>query len=288
LLENESKLQHGKLIQANQTRNWIIGVAMLFLIIIGLLINFSRLKQRTNKKLKVQQTEISNTNFALQHLVEEKEWLVKEIHHRVKNNFHIVMGLLGTQSKYLKSEEAINAMAESRYRVHAMSLIHQKLYQSDNLSAINMTDYIYELVNYLRDSFNIGQSIQFNLQIDPVELDLAHCIPLGLIMNEAITNSIKYAFPDNKEGIIFISFKHTSKGHLLLAIRDNGVGLPAGFNTQGLTSMGMKLMHGLSEDIDGEFTITNHDGTEIMLDFIYEPELPIGIPKTNTEITNSI
>jgi two-component sensor histidine kinase/tetratricopeptide (TPR) repeat protein len=271
LLENERKLQQNELARAKYTRNWILGAILLLLIITVLLINYSRLKQRTNKKLQFQQKEIEKKNASLQRLVSEKDWLVKEIHHRVKNNFHTVMGLLGTQSGYLKNEEAINAITDSQHRVHAMSLIHQKLYQSDNLSAINMPDYIRELVDYLRDSFNC-KDIGFKLRTDRIELHLSQCIPLGLILNEAITNSIKYAFPDNAEGIISISLEHLSAGHLLLTIQDNGVGLPATFDVHTKGSMGMNLMQGLSEDIGGKFTISNQNGTVISIAFNYIPE----------------
>jgi two-component sensor histidine kinase len=283
LLENARKLQQNELTRAKYTRNWILGAIALLFIITVLLINYSRLKQRTNKKLQFQQKEIEKKNSSLQHLVSEKDWLVKEIHHRVKNNFHTVIGLLGTQSGYLKSEEAINAITDSQHRVHAMSLIHQKLYQSDNLSAINMRDYIHELVDYLRDSFNCSNRIRFNLQVDRVELDLSHCIPLGLILNEAITNSIKYAFPNNMEGVILVSLGLTSTEHLLLTIKDNGVGLPAAFDTHTRNSMGMNLMQGLSEDIGGKFTIDNQDGTVIHIAFTYHPDLtptPVATNKT--------
>ncbi|UPK68106.1 histidine kinase dimerization/phosphoacceptor domain -containing protein [Chitinophaga filiformis] len=270
MLENATKLQESRLTQATQTRNWVIGAVLLLLIIIGLQANNSWIKQQANKKLKTQQQEIEKKNIALQHLIREKEWLIKEIHHRVKNNFHTVSGLLATQSAYLKTNEAIEAVSESHHRIQAMSLIHQKLYQSDNLSAIYMPDYVYELADYLRDSFNIRKSVQFNLQIEPIELNLSHCVPLGLIMNEAITNSIKYAFPDNKNGTICISLKHTSESNLLLTISDDGVGLQQNPASQSAQSMGMKLMYGLSEDIDGKFTITGCKGTEITLEFIYD------------------
>ena len=288
LLENDSKLQQEELTQSHQTRNWITGVALLLLIISALMIYNSRVKQRTNKKLKTQQKQIENKNLTLQHLVKEKEWLVKEIHHRVKNNFHIVIGLLSTQASYLKTEEAINAMNESKNRIFAMSLIHQKLYQSENLTAINMVDYIHELVNHLRDSFNIRQSIQFKLQIDKVELDLSHCIPLGLILNEAITNAIKYAFEKTNESVISISFQRISNNRFSLKISDNGIGLPKNFNTLNQTSMGMKLMYGLTDDIDGALSITNDSGTKIILEFNYEPEINFDLNKPKTEQTNSI
>ncbi len=270
LLENENKLQHSKLRQTNQTRNWIIGVAGLLLIITGLLTNYLLLKHRTNKQLQVQQGEIVKKNESLQHLVKEKDWLVKEIHHRVKNNFHTVMGLLGTQSAYLESKEAIQAISESQHRVQAMSLVHQKLYQSDNLSAINMTDYIHELVDYLKDSIAANQKIQFVLHLEPIELALSHCIPLGLVLNEAITNAIKYAFPDHRNGTITVSLKRVSHNRMRLAVSDNGVGLPNNFDIHRATSMGMKLMAGLSEDIDATFTCSTFSETVVELEFTYD------------------
>ncbi len=270
LLEKETRLQHTELTREKITRRWILGVALLLIIIIALLVNYVRLKQRTNNKLQVQHVEIEKKNDTLQHLVEEKEWLVREIHHRVKNNFQIVMALLRTQSTYLQGEEAIQAVAESQQRIQAMSLVHQKLYQSDNLSAINMSEYIHELIDCLKDSFRTGNAIQFNLQIEPVKLDIAQCIPLGLILNEAVTNAIKYAFPDGQEGRIDVSLKRTTLHHFILSIKDDGVGLPASFDPANRTSMGMKMMRGLSGDLNANLQVNNNNGTEIQLDFVSE------------------
>ena len=270
LLEKERRLQQIELTKEQNTKRWIVGVALLLIVIIGLLVNNSRVKQRANRKLQIQQKQIEKKNSSLHHLVAEKEWLVREIHHRVKNNFHIVMGLLRTQAAYLQGAEAIQAVAESQQRIQAMSLVHQKLYQSDNLSAINMADYIHELIDYLKDSFRTGHTIQFNLQIDPVKLHVSQCIPLGLILNEAVTNAIKHAFPDKREGLIDISLKDIAPDHFLLAIKDNGIGLPAAFDPANRASMGMKLMRGLSDDLDATFLVNNNGGTEITLDFIAE------------------
>lgn len=270
LLENETRLQHTELAKEKITRRWILGVALLLIIIVALLVNYARLKQRTNSKLQVQQIQIEKKNDDLQHLVEEKEWLVREIHHRVKNNFQIVMSLLRTQSAYLQGEEAIQAVAESQQRIQAMSLVHQKLYQSDNLSAINMADYIHELIDCLKDSFHTGHAICYNLHIEPVKLDIAQCIPLGLILNEAITNAIKYAFPDGQEGTIDVSFKRTAPDHFTLSIKDDGVGLPASFDPANQRSMGMKLMRGLSKDLGAVLQVINNNGTEIQLAFVSE------------------
>ncbi|MFL5745710.1 MAG: histidine kinase dimerization/phosphoacceptor domain -containing protein [Niastella sp.] len=270
LLENEKLLQKTELTKEKNTTRWIAGATLLLVVIIGLLVNYSRLKQRTNSELQEQQKQIEKKNISLQQLVAEKEWLVREIHHRVKNNFHMVMGLLRTQAAYLQSEEAIQAVTESSQRIQAMSLVHQKLYQSENLSAINMVDYIHELIDYLKDSFHTGNTIRFNLQIDPVTFTVSHCVPVGLILNEAVTNAIKHAFPGKKEGIIDISLRSLAPNHFLLAIKDNGVGLPAAFDPANQTSMGMKLMRGLSDDLDATFQVNNNSGTQITLDFIVE------------------
>jgi len=275
-LQNKNVLQDGQLIQANQTRNWMLGFAILLVIITGLLIHSSRIKQRTNKKLLGQQKEIQSQNISLQHLLQEKEWLVKEIHHRVKNNFHIVMGLLGTQSGYLKNEEAIAAIAESQQRIQTMSLIHQKLYQSDNMSNINMDDYIHELVDYLKEALNTGRRIQFHFQLDRISLGVYHSVPIGLILNETITNAIKYAFPNNRTGNIYISFtaNNGNGNNLLLVVKDDGVGLPADFDHSGNGTMGLNLMKGLAKDIDGHFTICSTIGTAVTIAFVYHPESP--------------
>jgi two-component sensor histidine kinase len=270
LLQNEKRLQQNELAKEQNTKRWIVGAVLLLIVIVGLLWNYSRLKQRTNQELQVQQIQIEKKNNSLQQLVAEKEWLVREIHHRVKNNFHMVMGLLRTQAAFLQSEEAIQAVTESSQRIQAMSLVHQKLYQSENLSAINMAGYIHELIDYLKDSFYTGNTIRFNLQIDPVTFTVSYCVPVGLIVNEAVTNAIKYAFPDKKEGIIDISLERLANDHFLLAIKDNGIGLPAAFDPASQTTMGMRLMRGLSDDLDAAFKIDNNNGTQITLDFITE------------------
>jgi two-component system, sensor histidine kinase PdtaS len=208
-------------------------------------------------------------------LLKEKEWLLKEIHHRVKNNLHMVTGLLGTQAAYLKNEEAVLAITDSQHRVQAMSLIHQKLYQSEHLSATDMPAYIHDLVEYLRDSFGTRQRIRFQLQIEKIDMELSHTVSIGLILNEAITNAIKYAFPGDREGDIVISLESVSGDEFLLSIADNGIGLPADFKSREINSLGMSLMKGLSEDIGGQLSIENHQGTEIKIKFVYHPETAV-------------
>ena len=264
LLTKQALLQQTNLRQTQLVRNITLAGIALLLIIIGLLYSRYRLKQKSSQ-------QINQQNISLQRLVAEKEWLLKEIHHRVKNNFHMVMGLLGTQSGYLKNEEAVSTMEESRHRINAMSLIHQKLYQSVDFSAINMRDYIHELVDYLRDSFDTRQRILFKMEIESISLDITHSIPLGLILNEAITNSIKYAFPGNADGVVNIVFEHTTGNQLQLTVHDNGIGIEPTFANDRSLTMGMNLMQGLCEDIGGSFTIAKQDGTLITIIFMYDP-----------------
>lgn len=269
LLKKQTELQQANLSQSETLRNSLIAGTIMLILLLGLLYNRYRLKIKNNLLLEKQREEISRKNFAQQLLLNEKDWLVREIHHRVKNNFHMVVGLMGTQSAYIKSSEALQALEDSKHRIHTMSLIHQKLYQSENLSATMMSDYIYELVSYLKDSFDVSH-VLFKIECEPIELELSYSLPLGLILNEAITNSIKYAFPGNQEGTIQISLKHVSVDKIQLVIRDNGIGIPLKNDSSISSSMGMNLMKGLTEDIGGISSITNDNGTIIQIDFSYD------------------
>jgi two-component sensor histidine kinase len=260
LLSKQDQLKQAEL----KTVNWLkdvtlVGILLLF-IILGLLYNQYRIKQRNNK-------EISNKNLTLEHLLEEKEWLLKEVHHRVKNNLHTIMSLLQSQSAYLK-DEALKAVQNSQHRVYAMSLIHQKLYQIENSTNINMMLYLPELLDYLRDSFDIKQQIQITTDIrDDIHLDISKAIPVGLILNEAVTNAIKYAFPGGRRGEITISMERIADKRIRLSIADNGIGIPGNWNKKQRDSLGLRLMKGLSDDVRGDFHIENTDGTKITLEF---------------------
>ncbi|WP_166638408.1 sensor histidine kinase [Flavobacterium sp. 245] len=268
-LKNKTLLQQSKLKNEVFLRNSMVIFVVLLLIILGLLYKSFTFKKKTNKVLETQQNEINKKNIALEKLVVEKEWLLREIHHRIKNNLHMVVGLLASQVEFLKNEEAVQAINNSQNRIQAMSLIHQKLYQSENLSMIDMPSYIFELTEYLKDSFEIRNRIRFILDVDTFNLPLSHSIPIGLIFNEAVTNAIKYAFPNQKNGIINISLKSAGNQNYKLIIQDNGVGLPHDFDPYNNPSLGVKLMHGLSADIEGKFLITNLNGTKITLEFTY-------------------
>lgn len=268
-LKNKTLLQQSKLKNEVFLRNSMITFVFLLLIILGLLYKSFMFKKKTNKILKTQQNEINKKNSALQKMVVEKEWLLREIHHRIKNNLHMVVGLLASQTEFLTNEEAVQAINDSQNRIQAMSLIHQKLYQSESLSIIDMPSYIFELTEYLKDSFEIRNTIRIILDIDSFNLPLSHSIPIGLIFNEAVTNAIKYAFPDHKNGVVTISLKAEENNKYTLIIQDNGIGLPPDFDPYNNPSLGIKLMHGLSADIDGKFLITSSNGTKITLEFFF-------------------
>ncbi|QOG02189.1 histidine kinase dimerization/phosphoacceptor domain -containing protein [Flavobacterium sp. MDT1-60] len=270
LLNDQSKLQESQLQKSKLLNTLSIWSLLLLLITIGLLYNRYRLKQRNNVKLELKEKEINQKNINLRHLLDEKEWLLKEIHHRVKNNLQTVISLLNSQSAYLDNDMALSAIKNSQHRIHSMSLIHQKLYNSENIATINMPNYIKELVEYLKESFSLGQRIRFEVKIDPLELDVAQAIPLGLILNEAITNSIKYAFPGHRTGMIYIILEAMTENRYLLTISDNGIGAETDFTETKANSFGMSLIKGLSDDLEAKFTMENNNGTILKIEFSQE------------------
>ncbi|MBO9729837.1 MAG: tetratricopeptide repeat protein [Chitinophaga sp.] len=268
LLTQKSKVQEISLQKGKVFRNVIIGGICMLSLILVLVYNRYRLKTRTAQKLAQQQQEINAQNNILQKLVEDKEWLLKEIHHRVKNNLQIIISLLNSQSQYLENEDAIAAIRNSQNRMYAMSLIHQRLYSTDNLGAIDMNWYINELVGFMQDSFDTSRNLIFDIDSDALMLDVAQAIPLGLILNEAVSNSIKYAFPEDRKGTVTIIFNKDSYGYCALSIADNGVGFGRA-KPEESTSLGMSLMKGLAEQLNGTFHLkSNEDGVLIQVRFL--------------------
>jgi two-component system, sensor histidine kinase PdtaS len=282
LLGNQNQLQQTAIKQGKSLRNTIIAGAALLLLLLFLVFNRYQVKQRANKLLQAKQEKINQQNQSLENLVqeekkllgekdkllEEKEWLMKEIHHRVKNNLQIVMSLLNSQSAYLKDDAALLAIRESQHRVHAISLIHQKLYQSENLSVVDMAAYIKDVVEYLADNLDAAHRIRFSMCIGLITLDVAQAVPIGLIINEAVTNSVKYAFPGESNGEIEISMQQSVADGIVLYIKDNGIGLPVNFNWQHTQSLGMSLMLGLSKQLDGKFEVINNSGLTVQVKFM--------------------
>jgi len=281
LLENRSELQKNQLRQVTVQKNIVIaGIVVIFLVSLIIYTSY-RSKQRVNKELELKQARINEQNAALEGLVSQKddllqdkerllvdkELLMMEIQHRVKNNLHMISSLLESQSAYLE-DEALLAIQKGQHRIQAISLVHQKLYANTDVMEVAMDVYLRELITYLRESVVTDQNIVFDVDLDPISLSGGQAMPLGLIVNEAVTNAIKYAFGDRHLGHIGISLKGEPGNYISLSIFDDGVGLPPDHeeNTKA-SSMGMKLIKGLAKTIGGEVTIQSAPGTTIDLRF---------------------
>jgi two-component sensor histidine kinase len=266
LLTQKSQLQEASLQREKVFRSAFIAVGALMLLLLALFYNRYRLKQKVNQQLENKQSEINEQNGRLKRVLEEKEWLLKEIHHRVKNNLQIVISLLNTQSRFLDNEDAIAAIKNSQHRMYAMSIIHQRLYQTENLGTIDIKWYLQELISYMKESFTTGQRI--NIDAEPLELDVVQAVPLGLIVNEAVSNAIKYAFPDGRSGLVSILLATTTNGKCMLTIEDNGTGMEDVEEVLQKGTLGLSLIQGLAGQLDGELAMENTgDGFRIRLAF---------------------
>ena len=197
--------------------------------------------------------------------LKEKNNLLQEIHHRVKNNMQIISSLLNLQIKYVDEEEAVNVLKESQNRIKSMAMIHEKLYMSDDLAHINFVDYIQSLVKNLFYSYNVeNTNIKPIFEVEDVTLNMETAVPCGLIISELVSNSLKYAFPNEKKGEILVSLKTVDDKYELI-IRENGIGLPEELDFNNLETLGLLLVNNLTEQIDGELTINRSPGTEFKI-----------------------
>lgn len=266
MLTTETSVQK-ELIQHEATKrnfSYVVG-ALLFLLLVISSWAYN-IKRRANLQLKQQQFEISQQNITLKQLLDERDWLLKEVHHRVKNNLQIVISLLNTQALHLNNETARQALRESRNRMQAISIIHQKLYRSDSFSGVNMNYYVSELLDYLQDSFSIHDYVRVETDLDCTELDVSQAVPIGLIINEAVTNAIKYAVPFNAKPQIHITL-HCDDEDVVLSIADNGPGFPADFDPQTSASFGVSLIIGLVRQLRGKVTFDNKAGVQMNISF---------------------
>jgi PAS domain S-box-containing protein len=211
---------------------------------------------------------VEERTVELKKLLEEKEIFLKEIHHRVKNNLQIISSLLYLQSISINNETVLNILRESQSRIKAIGLVHEKLYQSENFAGIDFKKYIYALSYYLFSTYNINTDIiRLNIEADKIDLTIDKAIPCGLIINELLTNALKYAFPDGRKGEVFIKTYKEKDNSFTLYFRDNGTGLPEDINIEKLSSLGLKLVVNLIKQIDGELEIAREAGTVFKIIF---------------------
>jgi len=204
--------------------------------------------------------------------LKEKETLLQEIHHRVKNNMQIIASLLGLQVNKQTIPEIKDILNENIGRVQAIAAIHESLYQSEQLSEIDLKCYIKKLSQMLLQTFSVSQDrVLFEIESPDLKLNINKANPLGLVLNELISNSLKYAFPDNTKGKIGIKLEQPNKNEILLTLRDDGVGMPNGFDWKNSKSLGLKLVRTLVENqLDGSLDMENKSGTKFTIKFYIE------------------
>lgn len=248
VLESKNTLNEVQISKANIVRNYSIFLALLLIAVIVVIYRNNQIRVQLNKKL--------------QKNLDEKEILMKEIHHRVKNNLQIVSSLLNIQSRASTDESASSALKESKNRVQSMALIHQRLYQKDNITSVKVEEYIGQLLETLVNSFGLEDRVKLIIDIEDLELDVDTTIPLGLIINELVTNAVKYAFNYDEQGELSVILKEIDNT-LRLQIKDNGKGFSLDKQT---ASFGMNLVEMLSKKLEAELTVSNDNGTSVQLD----------------------
>jgi two-component sensor histidine kinase len=248
------------------------------------LYDFNRKRNITPEQLALLRTVADKASYSIQNarllqqaqhqlgektaLLDEKEVLLKEVHHRVKNNLQVISSLLNLQAAKVSDPDTKDILRESQNRVRTMALIHEKLYQSSDLAQVNFRSYLQSLVTYLTQSYR-ERSVNVKVQIEAedVMLDIDTAIPCGLIVNELVTNSLKYAFPENQPGSIKLTCRQPHVGKYILIISDDGIGLPDGFDISQAPSLGYKLVTNLTTQLEGRLELLRDRGTTCRISF---------------------
>jgi two-component sensor histidine kinase len=216
-------------------------------------------------------TDRMRTDEALMNTLDKKDILMKEIHHRVKNNLTVIQGLLKLQAVKVRDDEARELFDESENRIRAMSMIHEALYDTEDFRSIDASQYIRKLAEKLFDSYSVGPSrVSLNIEAPSTVIDIDTMIPCGLIVNELVSNSLKHAFPDNMEGELFIGFYKMTDDEYTLIVKDNGIGMPADLDIYKTVSLGMQIVTGLVNQIKGSLDVSREGGTEFKITFTHK------------------
>lgn len=263
IAENEVQRTENELqkLKAAQERNLKIGFivgSMLLLLVLVVLYNRYKANRRTLKIIQSQNEEIYDKN-------KENELLIKEIHHRVKNNLQIILSLLNAQvNQTERNKEARSILIESQNKIKSMALIHQNLYSTDGFMQVRTTDYFRDLIDHIKGSYrDNNKDVEFHCNIEDNDIRVSLALPLGLIVNELVTNSYKYAFNKiDTDNHITINFHKTSSSNrYMLEVFDNGSGLPKNFDIQSTETFGLQMIKGLAEQFNGKIEFKNDGGT---------------------------
>lgn len=260
LLDAQNKIELQQLRAKRQETRQNILIAFLAAVGIVLILLFNQYRQRQRNNHILQEK-----NTLIQRSLSEKDTLLKEIHHRVKNNLQYVSSLLNLQARHLNEPEAKSVLLESKNRIHSMALVHQKLYQEDNLTGVLMEEYLHNLISSLKSSYRISdQEVNLVLEVDELQLDIDSAMPIGLLVNEAVTNCFKYAIDKHKGLNLHLSLKSQGKT-LILEIADDGPGMDdkAQKNQE---SFGFKLMQSFAEKLGGDLQIKSEKGLCLALE----------------------
>ncbi len=231
-------------------------------------LNDMRAVEQHTQALESEVEERQRAEEEIKRSLDEKEVLLQEIHHRVKNNLQIVSSLIDLQARHTKDEQTLEMFRESRDRIRTMALVHEKLYQSNDLAHIDLRGYIRTLATDLMHSYSISTNqIECDIDIDDIALAIDMAIPCGLIINELLSNALKYAFPDNRPGRITLELRQTQPGNYLLRVADNGAGLPEGMNYEKTDSLGLKLVVSLVRQLRGNIELLRVGGTTYEIRF---------------------
>jgi len=254
----------------NATQKSILSILVLSLgIILATTLFYLYNSRKKRKEIEQKNAEISGKNITINESLAEKELLLKEIHHRVKNNLQIISGILSLQNDSISDEKAKQILVEGQDRIQTIALLHKTMYQDENFNMVSFKTYIQELITYIKQTNITSQkNITISQEIEDVQFNIDTAIPLSLIINEIITNCYKHAFENKEEGTISISIKKQTIGLYELIIEDNGIGLPENFNTNDYPkSIGFDLIQGLCQQIDGKIEISSTNGTKINIQF---------------------
>jgi len=193
--------------------------------------------------------------------------MLKEIHHRVKNNLQVISSLLSLQTRQISDKHTLEVFENSSNRVRAMATIHEKLYLSDDLAKVDFGQYIHALVAHLFQSYKIScQYIRLRTEVENIALDLDRAVPCGLMINELVSNSLKYAFPEDRKGEILVRLARQGDGYVL-QVSDDGVGFPDDVDFRSSKSLGLQLINTLVKQLHGTIEMINTNGTEVTIEF---------------------
>jgi two-component sensor histidine kinase len=248
-------------------QSWFWGLCLFLLLLLFSIVYFVRTNKLKRDKLKLESLIQKRTN-SLYVALDEREMLLKEIHHRVKNNLQIITGLLQLQKDGLHDAAAHAALSEGQSRVSSIALIHQNLYQNKELGNIEFKVFLHDLSNQIAELFETeNKKVTIVLPLSETYIDIDTAVPLGLIVNELLTNSYKYAFSNNDNPIVEIDVKQFNVGVFQLIYRDNGPGIKGTLDFENTNSLGMKLIGGLAKQLSGAVVYSNDHGSVFTIDF---------------------